>query len=111
MTINPSFNPYEYQNSCSYSVRSKAVQQGRKGVVNERLFQQIADHQYLGSNLPLTNKIVGLHCTKAGGFGDISQTFLFASKIRKNRPDLQISIRIECDKEDMEKIESMFPTH
>jgi hypothetical protein len=101
--VSNNFNPYGY--------REKRVYQGRLDPNNkQRLFQTCVDYQYSGVTAPLNNKNIVLHCIQAEGLGDVSQTFLFAEKIRAQRPDASITIAIQCESVSEEQVRASFPT-
>jgi len=76
--------------------------------LRRRFFQLIADHQY-PCNTNLQNKNIILHCTQAGGLGDVSHIFHCAETIRKNRPDADIDVLIQPETVTKERISSLFP--
>ncbi len=97
------YNPYGYRNKRSYPGR---LQSNDK----QRLFQTCVDYQYSGVTAPLSNKNIVLHCYQIDGLGDVSQTFLFAEKIRAQRPDASITIAIECKSISEGQVRASFPT-
>jgi hypothetical protein len=89
------------------------LQVGRaEGCPNEarkrRLFQLITDYQY--PSAPLNPGKITLHCSQAGGLGDVSQAFLCSQLIQKNCPAAEVEILIDLKTSSEEQINKIFPT-
>ncbi len=108
-----SFNKpiYDALKSDKFQKRLAQLQKYNDSDTSKLLLFQFSDYVYADAyrTLELNNKNILLHCAEAGNFGDISQTYFFAEKIKKARPDCNISILFQLQTKDKEPFEAVFP--